>query len=680
MTTAGLRLGAPGVYEAPELPDRSLRPVRLDVAGFVGVAPRGPVDQPTLVRSWSDYRLRFGAFEGAGRLPYAVSVFFDQGGERAYVVRVGRPGPRRDGEHDDDVAMLELVLPGREHPVRFVAANPGTWGNALTLHLDFDATPQFRVRTLPTSSDGTPVTPDILVPQGISVPVGSLLLLRGPAMAPQGEFRWVDAVVMRDVEQTRRVPVAVLDGVVAVLPGDGAGLVASVVTGTLAVSDGDRDGSRTERFTGLGLDPVHPRPLASVVRRESLLVRPVGEWTRRRLLPPNPLLSSVLSNPPLRRGNDIEEYVDGSSFFDDRTELDLDDELDVDLQIAAAAEDAAQRLRGATGLARVAEIGMLAVPDLFWAWQEERPPPEEAAVPGTATFQDCPPAPLRVEYSGRQEAVLLDARTQADLAEIVRRQSLLVGLAEQYRRFVALLDVPQHLDARGIARWRASFDSGFAAAYHPWLGVLQGRRAVGGGIPRRVWVPPSAFAAGIIAARERRFGLPWGPAGELAAGAVVAAAAVSPAEHDVLHPIGINVFRAERDGFRLTTARTLAGDPSVRQLSVRRLLTMLALALHRQTQWVVFEPNTPALRELLRHTLLAFLREMYRAGAFAGDTEDQAFFVRVGDDVNPPASLDLGRLVAEVGVAPAEPVEFIVLRIIRDGDGGVRVEERTSDG
>jgi len=36
--------------------------------------------------------------------------------------------------------------------------------------------------------------------------------------------------------------------------------------------------------------------------------------------------------------------------------------------------------------------------------------------------------------------------------------------------------------------------------------------------------------------------------------------------------------------------------------------------------------------------------------------------------------LDAGRLIVEIGVAPAEPLEFIVVRIARDGDGTLAVE------
>jgi phage tail sheath protein FI len=108
-------------------------------------------------------------------------------------------------------------------------------------------------------------------------------------------------------------------------------------------------------------------------------------------------------------------------------------------------------------------------------------------------------------------------------------------------------------------------------------------------------------------------------------------------------------------------------------------MTMLRLALERQSQWIVFEPSTTGLRERLRHTLEVFLLDLYRRGAFTGATEQEAFFVRTGDDLNPRHSLELGRLVAEVGVAPAEPLEFLVLRISGDGDGGVRVEETGGD-
>jgi len=96
--------GAPGVYYAAPAPTRRLTVEPMDVAAFVGVAPRGPAWVPVLdtdgvtgdrarsvavpVDSWDDYLERFGAFEAPGLLPHAVATFFAQGGRRAWVVRI----------------------------------------------------------------------------------------------------------------------------------------------------------------------------------------------------------------------------------------------------------------------------------------------------------------------------------------------------------------------------------------------------------------------------------------------------------------------------------------------------------------------------------------------------------------------------------------------------------------
>src|SRR5262245_52106651 len=101
-----VELGAPGVYFLPDVAPPILGAEPLDVAAFVGIAPRGPawepVDDPTLlergiprarsvavpVDSWDDYVERYGGFEGPGLLPHAVATYFAQGGRRAVIVRI----------------------------------------------------------------------------------------------------------------------------------------------------------------------------------------------------------------------------------------------------------------------------------------------------------------------------------------------------------------------------------------------------------------------------------------------------------------------------------------------------------------------------------------------------------------------------------------------------------------
>jgi phage tail sheath protein FI len=270
------------------------------------------------------------------------------------------------------------------------------------------------------------------------------------------------------------------------------------------------------------------------------------------------------------------------------------------------------------------------------------------------------------------EGLRLDPKLPSDRELIIGYQQRLVGLADALRSFIVLLDVPPGLHQRQILDWRAHFDSAFAAAYHPWLQFSRRDDSR----DTLVHAPPAAVAAGIIARQEIAFGVPHGPANVLGAEVVGVDDVVSPARHDELHPQGINVYLRERDGVRLTAARTLSRDPQYRQLSVRRLVTMIIRALEQQMQWVVFEPNNKALRAEVSLALQSYLRQLFRIGAFRGATEEESFFVRCDETNNPAFITDAGRLIAEIGIAPAEPLEFIVLWLARSGDGTLTLKEK----
>jgi uncharacterized protein len=104
-------------------------------------------------------------------------------------------------------------------------------------------------------------------------------------------------------------------------------------------------------------------------------------------------------------------------------------------------------------------------------------------------------------------------------------------------------------------------------------------------------------------------------------------------------------------------------------------VTMIRRTLLRQMQWAVFEPNDARLRDEVQRLLQGYLRQLYRANAFRGRTPSEAFFVRCDETLNPPEFLDTGSLLCHVGIAPAEPLEFIVLHLSRDGDGTLLMEE-----
>lgn len=678
MTVTGLRLGAPGVYVAPLQTQAAFVPVRLDVAGFVGAAPRGPIDTPVAVNSWTEYQWLFGPADATpGGLGVAVHSFFAQGGVRALVLRVS-PLPRCPApEAHAAVARHRLTLPtapGASQPppdLLLEATAEGTWGDALSVTWELQALQSFR-----TGVGGA----QVVLPSGVAVPVGSLLRLwldggRRPV------FRWVEGLGSRDDSPGRRLRLALLDapldGVPLPAPGDDRpqAVAVDVVTVRVTVVDGSTDLLRREQFDRLGLSVAHPRPVAKVLTEESRLIRPAGEWPDR-LMPPDTRLGSTISEPT-SLGKNRWHGIGRASFLGDV----LPELLPVD-GLAGKDGDNGNNdrtdttrldLHGVDRMSVEPEIGLLCVPDLLWDVVVDAVDPETTRRPSYPEFRACEDPPPAVKSVEPEPVAVLLEGGGASLDEALDRQRRMVALAERQRRFVALLDVPDRLRPRDVAHWRSALSSSYAAAYHPWLGTVpEGRERPGGASLRRL--APSAVAAGIIAGRERRLGLPWGPAAEVAIDAVRVARDVGDAEHAELFELDINVYRAERDGFRLSSARTLSADPDYTQLSVRRLVTMLRLTLERQGQRLAFEPNTPALRRELTWLVTALLRDLHREGAFAGASEEESFFVHCDDTLNPLWSQEQGRLVAEIGIAPASPLEFVVLRLARDASGALGVE------
>ena len=95
--------------------------VSLDsTAAFVGRALRGPLDTPTLVNNFAEFRRRFGGFWPGSSLGSAVDLFFRHGGRSAWVIRVANSAraamiclPATGG-----VLVLRAIDPGSAEHVR----------------------------------------------------------------------------------------------------------------------------------------------------------------------------------------------------------------------------------------------------------------------------------------------------------------------------------------------------------------------------------------------------------------------------------------------------------------------------------------------------------------------------------------------------------------------------------
>ncbi len=81
------------------------------------------------------------------------------------------------------------------------------------------------------------------------------------------------------------------------------------------------------------------------------------------------------------------------------------------------------------------------------------------------------------------------------------------------------------------------------------------------------------------------------------------------------------------------------------------------------TQCAVFEPNDMQLWEGLKRTVGSFLRGLGATARLFGATAEQAFYVKCDAETNPPESIDQGKVVVEVGIAPVKPAEFVIFRI-----------------
>ena len=182
--------------------------------------------------------------------------------------------------------------------------------------------------------------------------------------------------------------------------------------------------------------------------------------------------------------------------------------------------------------------------------------------------------------------------------------------------------------------------------------------------------------AGVYAQTDNRFGVYRPPANVPLEGVVNVIETVTSLEQEHLNPASVNVLRSfPGRGIRVWGARSLESqDAQWRFIHVRRLLSMIEKSVDYSTQWAVFEPNDQNLRRTLTHSLSVFLRDIWRQGGLEGATTAQAYFVKCDDTNNPPAVVDAGQLICQVGVAVAAPMEFIVFDIRQTPAGSVITE------
>lgn len=132
----------PGVFVEEKL---STSATRIDSSTsatvFVASHGRGPTDTPVTVESWSDFTRIFGGFPArTSLLPYALYQFYNNGGQRAHVLRVAGDGAMLATRDINDRADVP------EPTLQVNASSVGEWGNALSIEIGTANEDRFNLR------------------------------------------------------------------------------------------------------------------------------------------------------------------------------------------------------------------------------------------------------------------------------------------------------------------------------------------------------------------------------------------------------------------------------------------------------------------------------------------------------------------------------------------------------
>lgn len=278
----------------------------------------------------------------------------------------------------------------------------------------------------------------------------------------------------------------------------------------------------------------------------------------------------------------------------------------------------------------------------------------------------------------QQEAWRMKRTADYNPEELVEIHQAMLRLSLVRGDLFTLLTLPLHYresevlaHKRALALKLAGLEEkalSYGALYHPWTflrtdeGIIQP-------------VPPDGPVTGSIAARAITRGAWIAPANKNLQGILALVPTIGDEGWARLYHEQVNLIRSEPQGFLLLSADTLSTDVALRPINVRRLLILLRRIALREGMKLVFEPNNEAFRGLVQRTFETVLSDLYAGGAFAGVTSDRAYQVVTDSSVNTQSSLEQGRFIVELRVAPSQPMVFITVRLVQGGSSGLLITE-----
>lgn len=250
-----------------------------------------------------------------------------------------------------------------------------------------------------------------------------------------------------------------------------------------------------------------------------------------------------------------------------------------------------------------------------------------------------------------------------DRAAAFERQQLVVNHCETSGDRFAIIDSWLGDKKENVSEQWSSIDGNNGAIYYPWIRVR-------GFDDRPLLVPPCGHVAGVYARTDDSRGVHKAPANEVLEGVIDLENHLTNVDQDFLNPRRVNCLRSfPGRGIRVWGARTLGGHDAWTYVNVRRLFLTAVRWIDWHMSDVVFEPNDAKLWARIERELNAYFVDLYRRGALKGRSPQEAFYVKCNAQTNPPELRESGQVITEIGLAPANPYEFVVVRLIHGASG-----------
>jgi uncharacterized protein len=647
----------PGVY-IEELPSgvRTIVGVATSVAAFIDFFKRGPMNEAVQILGMADFEREFGGLDVRSEASYAIQQFYANGGTEAWVVRVASGSPAKaEGRLQTSVGGgLALTL---------TAANEGVWGNNLIVKVDYDTTDPTTRFNLSIAELGTvngrsvilqqetfrnlSMSP-VLLPTTIPDPnfVGTIVNEKSAlvSVVPNGAIRPMSSGALSGPLSISTVapvnpPGAGLPLLVNVSFNTAGPIVTNLASlGTGAITSLEEAATRLESAIR-NANPSNPGWAQATVRAVgsqlqivagpsapnaiiTFAVAPADATTRAALALPTALGAGTTTN--------VSFYQLGSPV------------------VVNSAQGAGTAGSDGTEPDATALIGSRAVD----------PPTGMFALEKVEIFNImCLPRIARADGTSVFPA------TQVDTVV-----STATNYCEERRAFLVLDPPSDRLNITQIKDWvasKATLRHKNVALYFPRVMIADPQSDF-----RLRSFGASGTMAGVYARTDAARGVWKAPAGTEATlrGVTQLEFKMTDQQNGVLNPQAINCLRTfDVYGNVSWGARTLDGSDQRasewKYVPVRRLALFLEESLYQGTQWVVFEPNDEPLWSQIRLNIGAFMHNLFRQGAFQGQTPKDAYLVKCDKETTTQNDINLGIVNILVGFAPLKPAEFVIIKI-----------------